>query len=580
MNNCLRSFGIGLLVIGFGLVYQTSNAQKKKSKTHKHQPVDPNVILRLVLEGERQELISNDVKAASYYRECLNLDPANAVCNYKLAELYFKRYDFAGSEVLVSKSIQQDPSNEWYVMLLAQSQINQGKLEDAAFAFEKLIELRPEKSEYRFELANLFVQQGKFKEAIDILDSYEKQHGINPEVNMLKQNLYVQNGQMDKAIETCQVLVAQFPEESNYLGLLAELYMQDNQPEKALEAFHRLIEIDPGNGFAHISMATYYRHEGLQSDYERELMLAFQSIDLDVENKMNSLLPYLSDASLLNADWNFLERLLNELEIRHPNDARVYALISDFYYANGQVKRARDFTRKSLNIQKDKFQVWNQLIIMDSELQDWESMVIDAEQALELFPSNPAFYYYLGVSYAQLERYEEAIEILETGKMMIFDNEGGKVDFMSLLGDVYYSAGNPTKSANNYEKVLKIQPDNVYVLNNYSYYLSLQKKDLEKAMKMAKKAVELQPGQYNYEDTYGWVLFQAGEYEEALIWLQRAVDNGGHINGEIVEHLGDAFYKIGQIEKAIETWQKAKATGSASSRIDEKIAEQTLLETP
>ena len=227
-------------------------------------------------------------------------------------------------------------------------------------------------------------------------------------------------------------------------------------------------------------------------------------------------------------------------------------------------------------IQKDKFQVWNQLIIMDSELQDWNAMVKDGNDALELFPSNPAFYYFLGIAYMQIEDYNNAIEILETGKMMIFKNENGLVDFQTLLGDVYNGAGLYEKSADNYDKVLKVQPDNVYVLNNYSYYLSLRKENLEKAKKMAKKAVDLEPDQYNYQDTYGWVLFQNSEYQEAAYWLEKAVDNGGSINGEILEHYGDALFMMGNIEKAVEIWKIAASVGDASELIEVKIEEQKI----
>ena len=552
--------------------------KKKKDKKSKSEiaEVDMSMILELIFKGERQELLENYVKAASYYQECINIDPQNSVCLYKLATVYNIRGNYNGSANLIKRAIEIDPENKWYYLLLSHDYIALGDLNNATLNFEKAIQLDPYKPEYQLELAELYAQQGKFKDAILLLDNFENLHGINPEINIRKQNFYVQNEQIDMAIKECNILINNFPEEPNYYGLLAELYLQNNEPENALKAFEDLLEMDPGNGLAHFSLANYYRQKGEIEKSNNEMLLAFESKNLEIETKLNVLIHYTDVLANDPSEWLYIKKLLDAFETADPGDARTYAMISDFYYSQGETEKARTYTYKSLELQKDKFQVWNQLIIMDSELQDWNAMVKDGNDALELFPSNPAFYYFLGIAYMQIEDYNNAIEILETGKMMIFKNENGLVDFQTLLGDVYNGAGLYEKSADNYDKVLKVQPDNVYVLNNYSYYLSLRKENLEKAKKMAKKAVDLEPDQYNYQDTYGWVLFQNSEYQEAAYWLEKAVDNGGSINGEILEHYGDALFMMGNIEKAVEIWKIAASVGDASELIEVKIEEQKI----
>lgn len=554
----------------------SQNKKKDKKGKSEVEEVDMNMILHLIFEGERQELLENHVKAASYYQECINIDPENSVCLYKLASVYNIRGNYNGSVNLIKKAIEIDPKNKWYYLLLSHDYIALGDVNNATLTFEKAIELDPYKPEYQLELAELYAQQGKFKEAIVLLNDFEELHGVNPEINIRKQNFYVQNQQIDLAIEECNTLIKNFPGEPNYYGLLAELYLQNNDSENALKAFEDLLKIDPENGLAHFSLANYYRQNGEIEKSNKEMLLAFESRNLEIETKLNVLIHYTDVLANDPSEWTYVKELLKAIEISDPSDARTYAIMSDFYYNQGETERARTYTYKSLELQKDKFQVWNQLIMMDSELQDWNAMVKDGNEALELFPSNPAFYYYLGIAYAQIEDYDSAIEILETGKMMIFKNENGLVDFQTLLGDVYNSAGQFEKSADNYDKVLKVQPDNVYVLNNYSYYLSLRKENLEKAKKMAKKAVDLEPNQYNYQDTYGWVLFQNSEYQEAAYWLEKAIDNGGSINGEILEHYGDALYMTGNTAKAIEIWKMAVSVGDASEWIEEKIKEQKI----
>ena len=576
----MKNFTSILLLIAavFFMAPSPVQAQKKKkeNREHKVNQADIDLILEAVFEGERQELLDNPEEAAKSYRRCIELDGQNDVCYFKLASVYYKLNRYSAAVNLLEKAVELNPENKWYLILQAQCYMMLGNIAKASKTVSHVIELDPYNPEYQLQLADLYVMQEKYKEAIELLDEFEKNHGVTPEISMHKQSLYIQNNQIKKAIEECKKLIGNFPDEPNYYGMLGELYLQDNNEKKALETFQQLLEMDPENGLAHFTLSNYYRNNGDSKRADEEMLMAFESKDLEFDTKLNVLLQYSQIIELNNSYWPFVKKLMDALEKANPDDAKTFAIISSLYYQQKDIIKARDYAYKAIAVQKDMFQVWNQLVIMDSELQDWDAMIKDAGAALELFPSNPAFYYYLGIAHMQKKNYEDAIEILETGKLMIFSSEGGVTDFQTLLGDAYQAIGDYHNSEINYEDVLKKQPDNVYVLNNYSYYLALRKKKLDKAREMARKAVELSPGEYNYEDTYGWVLFQSGDYEEALEWLEKAVNHGGLNNGEVLEHYGDALFMTGQKEKALDVWKKAKLSGDASELIDEKIREQKI----
>ena len=118
----------------------------------------------------------------------------------------------------------------------------------------------------------------------------------------------------------------------------------------------------------------------------------------------------------------------------------------------------------------------------------------------------------------------------------------------------------------------------MYVLNNYAYYLSLDNTKLEKAKEMASFANQLEPDKPSFEDTYGWILYQLKDYENAEIWIKKALTHGGEKNGVILEHYGDVQYQLDNIDKAVEYWHKAKETGKASKDIDLKIMNQKVVE--
>jgi Tfp pilus assembly protein PilF len=124
---------------------------------------------------------------------------------------------------------------------------------------------------------------------------------------------------------------------------------------------------------------------------------------------------------------------------------------------------------------------------------------------------------------------------------------------------------------------LKLDPNNVFVLNNYAYYLSLRKVKLDRAAQMAKLANELAPNQASFEDTYAWVLFQQGKYTDALQWIKKALEHGNS-SGELLEHYGDILFKAGNLEDALEQWKKAKAKGGTTKTIDQKIDQGKYIE--
>jgi len=106
--------------------------------------------------------------------------------------------------------------------------------------------------------------------------------------------------------------------------------------------------------------------------------------------------------------------------------------------------------------------------------------------------------------------------------------------------------------------------------DNNAYYLSLRKVNLSKAEEMSKKSNELEPNNSSYQDTYGWVLYQIGDYEEAKTWIAKAIDNHGKENGTLLEHYGDIVFKLGDTTTALEYWKRAKGEGGTTNFIDQK----------
>ena len=178
-----------------------------------------------------------------------------------------------------------------------------------------------------------------------------------------------------------------------------------------------------------------------------------------------------------------------------------------------------------------------------------------------------------------IKKHKEAIETLSDGVNLVAGNDPLKAQFYSTLGDLYNEMKDFVKSDENFELSLQHDADNVYVLNNYAYYLSLRKEKLDKAATMSKRSNQLSPDNSSFEDTYGWILFQEQKYTDALQWLLQAETHGGSGSGTILEHIGDALFMSGDVSKALTYWNKAKITGNGvSTLIDKEISQKKYLE--
>jgi predicted phage terminase large subunit-like protein len=129
-----------------------------------------------------------------------------------------------------------------------------------------------------------------------------------------------------------------------------------------------------------------------------------------------------------------------------------------------------------------------------------------------------------------------------------------------------------------YENAIKLEPNNPFTLNNYAYYLSLRKNQLERAKKMSRKTLDIAPDNGSFLDTYAWICFQLGQYQEALLYQEKAVEIEKEDKKTIYEHYGDILSKVGNIEKAVVYWQKSMDAGNSNKVLKQKITEKKYIE--
>lgn len=525
----------------------------------------------IYLEANRERILGNLQQAATLYFEAIEINPNSAASYYDLSKIFIENKDIPHAENALIKAVELDDENYWYKESLAQVYSNREKHKEAAKVYLKLRERFPENSDFAVSYASECVLMGKHKKAIKAFEEIEEQFGVLPELSLRKYQFFIAKNQLDAAADELNKLINLFPDEGQYYGKLADLYKAQGRNQDALQVYERANEAIPNNPYIQLSLYEYYESQGEKKRAFEYMQLAFSNTGLDIDTKVGVLLKMFPKAEKDLAFRAQTIDLCQRVVDSHPKSAKAFAVNGDFLALDNQNENALKSYLKAVRIDPSKYAVWSQVLFIESSINSFDSLVKHSEQAIELFPTQPASYLFNGLANNQLKNHKKAAINLELGAMLTVGNRFLSSQMLASLGDAYHELDRYESSDSAYDASLAYNEDNLYVLNNYSYYLSLRGERLGQAKEMSKKTVEAEPTSASYLDTYGWILYKLGEYEAASEYLKLSLDHGGDQSGEVLEHYADSLFKLNKLAEAHLYYKKAKEAGETSEQIDEKI---------
>lgn len=532
----------------------------------------------LYVEALKEKALGNPQKAIQYLSGCLEIDPNSSAAMYELATIHAENNDFTSATLLLEKAVSLNSENKWYQMLLAQIYQQTRKNDKAAEIYSKLLEQEPDNMELLYMNAMVNANSGNIEEALKAFNKLEEKVGINEQLSLEKQQLLVKNGQIDKAIAEIQRLIDFAPDEPRYYGLMADLYQSQGDTANAMKYYQTIQEIDPDNGFVHFSLANFYLQNGnIKRSYE-ETKKGFRSEDVDLQTKLQMYLLLTSKPESSGIKTAQEEELINILMEIHKGEYLLHTVRAESLLKQGKLEEARSELLMALSDESGDYMLWERVLFIDNDLQDWESLLEHGNKAMELFPNQPQVYFLTAIANLQLEKYDQTIEISEEGVNYVVDNKRLEGQFFMLKGEAIYKMGNISEAFELFDKAVELDPDNHIALNNYAYYLSLTGDNLDKAERMSGKVVEMFPDNSTYLDTYAWVLFKKGEYRLARFYMESAIKHGGEDNSTLLEHYGDILFKLDQTEEAVKYWEKAREQGEFSELLEKKIEKRSYIE--
>jgi len=564
---------------GVGFSQKRERKKKQKAETTTENAVNNTEVTNIFIDATTAKLKGDIPKAISLYESCLRINPQHAPSMYELAQLYFENNDLVTAARFAESAADIEPGNKWYKLLLVEIYGKAGKKKELLEICEKLEKQDPRNVDYLYELSNAYLMNNDGNNAIKTYDKIEEILGVTEEISLQKQRVYLIQNKTDKAAAEIEKLIMEFPDqETRYLSMLAEMYMQAGKTDEAAAYYQKILEKDPENPYIHITLSHYYRQKGDIKRSFDELKLGFSNPALDIDTKIRVLLTYFTVTEMYNENKTDVIDLAKILVETHPADPKAHSMYGDFLLDDKKYAEARDEFRKVIAIDSSRYAVWESLLNAEIQLADYNALENESNRAIELFPLLPVPYLFKGAALLEKKQYDEAINAFNTGLKLVSGNNVLVVQFYTYLGDAYNRKKEYRLSDENFEKALKLDPENSFVLNNYAYYLSLRNENLDKAESMSAKSIKLDPGNAANMDTYGWVLYKLGRYAEAAEWVQKAIDASSSADPDVLEHLGDIYYKLGDKDKALLNWQNALKQGKGSDFLEQKVKDKKLYE--
>jgi len=529
-------------------------------------------------QAQRLKIRGNDDAAIEAFNRCLEMREDDDAVYYALAQLYIKKENIPQSLQMITKAYRLDPNNIWYAEELAIAYYDTQQFEKAIPIFKKLVDHESKNMSWLYGYGDCLLQTGKINEAISVLNKAEGVMGKHPSLSLEKYTLYLSIKKEKEALYELNEALLEFPKEPQIIATLVDHYFKKGDINKGIEFLTQLVEADPHNGRAHLTLGEINRQHGHIFEAFKEYKAAFACPDVDVDTKLNLLMtlqdtPHATDPQTMD--------LIEMMIAAHPNNAKSYTVKGDYLMNLEDETNALKNYRKALEFEVSVYAIWNQVLLIEYQNAFWDKLYEDSKRCLEYFSNIPMVYLMNGVSAIQLEKSIEAIDVLKTGRVLVVNDKKLEAEFLSQIGEAYLQMQNIAEGKKYYLQAIDKDSESNVIKNNFAYHLANTKnpltEDLEIAIKYINIAVNRSPNQYHYYDTRGWVLFKQGKYQEALIDIEKALELSPN-QPVVVEHLGDIYFKLNQVDNAIDCWKKAVKLGMQSELLNKKIESKIYIE--
>jgi tetratricopeptide (TPR) repeat protein len=561
----LKLKAAGILILA-ALFFSCGASKKTAYKPALGQQSRNNKALDHYLAGALYDFQYLYKEALLEYHKALSYDSSSAQILKAIGRGLFRIEQYHKAIQYLNRSLSLNPVDRETLYYLAEAHYRLKNNDNATIYFEQLNDIDPYNSLVHANLIFLYTRSGQIDKLIFLREKLVELYGYEDESVYQLLTLYMQVNKLDKASRLIQELLKESPEEpANWLiyGNLLEL---KSDTTTAIVAYQKALELNPRNSQGLNELYQVYLR---QRDWNGMVSTFGKIVTQDSANARARLL--LAEGYFYLEEYSESRETLRPLLNGSEYKEQAHLLMGRVAANQNLMGEAKSHLRELTSLEPWNNRAWEFLAILHFQEQEYTECIAVLEDALSRFPNEAELLSLYGNALQQLNRSEEALKPLQKAYQIKADD----LNTVVTLGIVYDELKMYSALDSLFETALMDYPDNPLLLNNYSYSLAERGIRLDRALKMAKRAVELEPDNGAYLDTIGWIYFQLGDYEKALQFIRSALSrrDGG---AEVLEHLGDVFFKLGDINNAREYWQKALEQTPGNETLKNKLQQNSL----
>ena len=538
----------------------------------------------IFLEAEKQRNMGRDDAFHHLLQYAHSLDPENSAIAYYLGYSRLMKSNLSVSDSLFSSSLRMmrkhvdaHPEDKYEAMLYANGNMIANQVQEGLRVLKIQAERNPHNVEVQLSIADAYARLEDYRNAIAAYDSVQQWQGQSVQLSARKVRAYQALNDTVGAIGEMRSLLATAPRNVDYNLAMGNMMLMFGERDSALTYYDKAQQYEPENGATYLAKAQFYNAIGDSVNYDQQTYQALVSKDLDVASKVEVLADYARHLLVAKDSSARTENLFKVLIEQHPNEPQIRMLFSDYLAAKDDTKGAAEQMDYAVNLDPTDAQAWNRLLVLNIISENYEAAIAAGDRAIELNPNDIELYGYIAPAYYNIKQYDKAIEVYKKALAAVdsTDTEHRSM-FLGGMGDAKFSMGDTIGAFALYDQAIEIDPNNVSILNNYAYFLTLCNRDLDKAERMSAKTVQAEPQNATFLDTYAWVFYKRKEYTMAQLYIEMAIKNERRPSSDIYDHYGDILLAVGNKQEALKQWKKALELDAGNKELLEKVEKLAL----
>jgi tetratricopeptide (TPR) repeat protein len=518
----------------------------------------------LFIEADKNFLLNNYIKSFTIYNQCLRINPQSSACYYQLSNIFYGSQKYQQGIYYSRKALYYDNTNDNIILQLAKLYQSINKY-DSAIYFNKLILPKYSSNpDFVLNLSNLYISNHQYKIALQLLNKYQSVYGLNEDISIGLYKLYRYLNRNTSCVKLLKESIHKFKDDTRFYGLLGGQFLTLNKVDSAIFYFKKMELIDPSIDKGCLLIIDFYKTKNDSLNCVKYSSDFFFNLNFAPEDKYELLNYYCNDSLYVHNYSNIINVYANFLCTKYPQDLKFKLSKIDYLTKSDLLLEARDSLISLINHFDLNYPIYEKLLLICNRFGDFTNLRYYSSLACKKFSNLPYPYFFNGVANYYLKNYQNSIDTLQLGILKNIPNNRLTLRFYTFLGENYQALNDFDKSSYYFEKALLLDPENLYILNNYSYYLSLRGSYLDKALNYISICLKYYPQSSTYLDTYGWILYKSGKISEAKEAVYKALLNSSNADLSILEHYCEILLKLGDLAEAVKYYHLYLSKGGNS----------------